>query len=484
MTTQLDHTDLFPSGHLNDLYNARVFKKMFEGELLWNKNAGGWFIHNEYWQLDTNDSIKTYAIQLVDEMKNHTKNWGKTEKGTEQDDMKQSWIRHVRNSGQSAKMASMLDCAKGLMAFEGVFDWDHWLLNCKNGTVNLKKGELYKHDPLNYCTKICKINYDPNAICPIWISFLNDIFMGNNTVIDYLQKVIGYSLTGMTNEQCFFILWGDGCNGKSTFIETIAYILNDYGMTCDSKTLMAKDGNQINNDVARLKGARFVSAGETNRYKEFDEAVIKRLTGNDKIIARFLNKENFEFYPTFKIFITTNHKPNIRSIDEGIWRRVRMIPFLLKIDNNKMDKFLVDKLKEEASGILAWAVQGCLGWQMEGLKEPELIHEAGKKYKMEEDRIGTFLSDECIIGEKCLISVPILKEKLWEYLGYKLGNKSIAEYMKIRGFNGGRTYLDGKQTRVYFGIGLREHYPEAEESETKKQVVSTIKEEDQIEWET
>src|SRR3990167_5353667 len=227
-----DNGELFPSGHLNDTYNAIVLKKMFKGELLWNKNAGGWFIYNEYWQYDTNDKIKSYGIRLFDEMRNHTSSW-KT-KTDEEENMKQNWVKHVKNSGQSAKISSMLDCAKALMAFNGEFDQKPFLLNCKNGTVNLKTGDLYKYDPLDYLSKICNVSYIKDSQCPCWLAFLNDIFLGDQDLIEYMQKVIGYSLTGITTEQCFFILWGDGCNGKSTFIETIAYILNDYGMTCDS----------------------------------------------------------------------------------------------------------------------------------------------------------------------------------------------------------------------------------------------------------
>jgi putative DNA primase/helicase len=473
---------------------------MFESELLWNKNAGGWFIFNENWGMDTNDKIKSYCIKLFDEMRKHTSDWKKTETG-EEEEMKNNWIRHVKNSGQSVKMSSMLECAKPLMAFDGEFDNNHWLFNCKNGTINLKTGDLYKHDPQDYISKICNVPYKTTAKCDKWLAFLKDIFFENEDVIKYMQKVVGYSLTGLTTEQCFFILWGNGANGKSTFVETITYILNNYALTCDSKTLMQKDGNQINNDIARLRGSRFVSAAENNRRKEFDESVIKRLTGNDKIIARFLNKENFEFYPTCKIFLTTNHKPNIRSIDDGIWRRIRMIPFLFKVDESRMDRFLGEKLKEEAEGILAWMVQGCLLWVKEGLKEPKFVEDAGKKYKFEEDRIGNFIADECILGKKLFIPVPVLKEKLWEYLGFKIGNKSIGEYFQTRGFSPGRTNFEGKQTRVYFGIGLRSDYPDVvndvadEPSEnipvqagvepiltTKEHIEEHV--EDQIEWET
>ncbi|MEC1197638.1 phage/plasmid primase, P4 family, partial [Bacillus paralicheniformis] len=235
------------------------------------------------------------------------------------------------------------------------------------------------HDRDLLFTKISPIAYQSDADCPNWKAFLESIFIDdrgapNYEIIDFMQKAIGYSLTGDTTEQVMFFLFGNGRNGKSTFINTVQHLFGDYGRQTNSDTFIKKKNDSaINNDIARLDGARFVSAVESEEGQQLSESLVKQITGGEKMSARFLRQEYFEFTPEFKVFFTTNHKPIVKGSDEGIWRRIRLIPFTVTIPKEKVDKKLPQKLAAEMPGILRWAAEGCLKWQKEGLGEPEAI---------------------------------------------------------------------------------------------------------------
>jgi len=452
----------FKNGPYNDIYNARIFADVHKGKLIWAKNYGGWYIWNgKYWEADNNDKVKAFAVEIADLV-------CKREASSTAD---KEWARHKKNTGDNRSLNAMIDCAKAFMGATVEFDRDRLLLNCENGVVDLRKGELLGHNPSFYITKTCRASYNPQANAQMWNQFLMDIFLEDEVIIDYIQKVMGYCLTGLTGEQCFFILWGDGLNGKGTFIETINYVLKDYATTCDSDSLMTRKMVSIPNDIARLKGARFVSTTETQSGTPIDEERIKKLTGQDKILARFLRQEHFEFYPEFKIFITTNHKPTIKGTDAGIWRRVKMIPFLLDLQSHpeKVDRMLRDKLFAEVDGILYWMVLGCKKYFDEGLKMPTKIDEATKKYMKEEDKVGSFIVDECITqeeyvngGGKGQLCCPVasFRERINTYFGYKYPIKPLKEYMKRKGFCGeddNRVVVNDKQIRAYLNVSLRDN---------------------------
>ncbi len=273
-----------------------------------------------------------------------------------------------------------------------------WLLNCKNGTINLKTGELQPHTKTDYLTKMIDVEYDLNAQCPTWINFLETIFENNKAVIAYIQKAVGYSLTGDTSEQCLFICYGTGENGKSTFLRTFLKILEGYAQAATFETFLVKNSESVRNDIARMQGSRFVSAIEAGEGKRLAETLIKQVTGGDTISARYLYGEYFDFIPTFKIWLACNHKPVIRETNNAIWRRIRLIPFNRQIPEEAQDKHLFEKLQAESSGILTWAVQGCREWQQVGLGTPEEIKNANEAYKSEMDIIGNFLADCCTIN--------------------------------------------------------------------------------------
>jgi putative DNA primase/helicase len=311
------------------------------------------------------------------------------------------------------------------------------------------------YNPDDLLTKKANVEYDVHAKCPRWIQFLNEIFLGNQEIIDYMQRVIGYSMTSFTREHCMFILYGHGRNGKNIFMEAIAGVLGDYAMNCPSSMFVQKQNSAIPNDVARLKGARFVSASETNHNVNMDEELIKQLTGNKIITARFLNKEFFDFEATFKIFLATNHKPNIRGTDTGIWSRIHMIPFDLTVTPEMEDKLLAKKLEAEHSGIFNWMIEGYNKWNKEGLNVPDAIRKATQLYREEEDDIGQFIKNECIIEKGAFIPATEFKERFKLINGYHKGSKVLGEYMARQGFRpnaDSRISYKGKQTRGFTGL--------------------------------
>ena len=258
------------------------------------------------------------------------------------------------------------------------FDADGFKLNVQNGYIDLNDGTLHEHDKSLLMTKISAAEFTDKIECPRWLQFLNEIFDNDQELIRYVQKAIGYSLTASTQEQVMFILYGKGRNGKSVFLEIVAKILGDYAMGIQANSLMARknSSNGHNEDVARLKGARVVITSEPNENERFDEGLIKQLTGDTRVTASFKGGRVFDYQPTYKIWLATNHKLIVRGTDDGIWRRLPLIPFTVQIPKEKVDKNLIQKLERELPAILNWAVEGCLLWQKEGLEPPESVQKA------------------------------------------------------------------------------------------------------------
>jgi putative DNA primase/helicase len=250
-------------------------------------------------------------------------------------------------------------------------------------------------------SRICDTEYDVERRKPErWLAFLDDITNGNKTLKDYIQRSIGYSISGSNQEQCAYFLYGLGNNGKSTFLDTIADILGSYAANTQPDTLMLQSkigglGGGANSDIARLKSARFVTCEEPTEGVRLNEGLLKQLTGGSKVTCRFLYGDEFEYTPEFKIWVATNHKPTVRGTDVGIWRRIKLIPFEVNIPKEKVDKNLKYKLRQEFPQILAWAVEGCIKWQADGLKEPEAVLDAVKEYKVEMDVLASFM-EQCI----------------------------------------------------------------------------------------
>ena len=380
-------------------------------------------------------------------------------------------IEHALKTEHESRINGMIKLARteeGISVSPDVFDQKDWQLNCSNGTINLKTGELKAHDRTDLHTKLVPLIYDPQATCPLWEAFLNRIMAGQQDLIDFLQKAVGYSLTGSTAEQCLFILHGSGANGKSVFQNTVLSLLGEYGQQTPTETLMVKKQSGINNDVARLRGSRFISASEGEQNQRLAESLIKQLTGGDTITARFLHGEFFEFQPKFKIFLATNHKPVIKGTDNGIWRRMRLIPFSVVIPEAEQDRDLSQKLRAELPGILRWAVEGCLKWQREGLTPPEQVAQASAEYRSEMDSLQAFIDDQLALDADNKVSSERLYGKFRDWCEANgertMTQRSLGMQLKEKGFESRRSGSDG--STFWHGIALKTDSLQAEIDET------------------
>lgn len=377
-----------------DLGNAERLVANFGEDIRFVHTWGRWIIWDRRrWAIDETGEIQRLAKKTVRSML--------CEAADLEDAACKGLTRWAVQSESQTKLSSMVVLAKSeeqIAITHADLDREHFLLNVANGTLNLKTGELQPHDRLDSLTKLSPVKFDPDAACPRWMEFLDTVTGSDAELSGFLQRAVGYTLSGDTSEQCLFFAYGTGANGKSTFTETLAAILGDYHLKAPASMLMAKrDGGGIPNDIARLPGARFVVASELEEGARFAESLVKDLTGGDTMTARFLHQEFFEFSPTHTLWLYGNHRPVVRGCDEGIWRRIHLVPFTIRIPEAERDPRLKDKLAREASGILSWAVAGCLNWQREGLGAPAAVQKATGDYRKESDRLGDFIEERCTI---------------------------------------------------------------------------------------
>ena len=381
-----------------DLRNAERLIKRHGEDLKFSYQLGRWFVFDgKRWADDLGDLIGQRAQDTAKSI------FGEECAKCDDPDRRARLAKVAMRAANRSGIDNMVTMARPVLSAKlEEFDCDHMAFNVPNGTVDLRKGHVRAHSRADKLTKLSHVVFDSATECPRWLSFLDEVMDGDQDLVRWLQKAVGYSLTGETKEQCFFMLYGTGRNGKTTFLEALKQIYGEYGTTADPQTFFASrrnDGHGPREDLVALRGARFVSAIEADSGQRFAESLLKALTGDDTIACEPKYGRQIQFKPTFKLWLGCNHRPTIRGQDLGIWRRIHLVPFNVQIPEEKVDADLAQKLRAEASGILAWALQGCLAWQSEGLHPvPDKIRAATDEYRRENDILGGFL-DECTVQE-------------------------------------------------------------------------------------
>jgi putative DNA primase/helicase len=377
-----------------DSDNAERFARRFGGKAM-HTPGRGWLVYDgSRWRPDE-------LSQVVELAKETARRIAAEARHLDQDAARGVRSKFSEQSLGKGSLDRMLDLAKGLLAVEDSrLDADPWLFNVVNGTIDLRTGQCEKHDSRDLLTKIAPVRANRRAKCPLFKNFLRRITGDDAALRSFIQKGVGYSLTGVTTEQVFFFVYGkSGNNGKSTLVNLIREMLGDYGCHTPTETLLTKQyDNNIPVDLARLAGSRMVTATEANVNRHLDEAKIKAMTGGEPITARLMRQNFFSFQPEFKLWFVANDRPRVRGTDHAFWRRVRVIQLNIKIPSSERDPDLAIKLRAEFPGILAWAIRGCRKWQRDGLGQPAAVRTATEGWQQEMDHLKKFVAEELIIA--------------------------------------------------------------------------------------
>jgi len=468
--------------NLTDLGNAERLVARHGDDLRYCHPWGKWLVWDgRRWKIDDTAEVDRRAKETVRSVY--------AEAAASEDSFRRRDLAHwaAKSEGNSRinAMIALAASEEGIAVAPELLDADPWLFNCQNGTLDLHTGTPRPHSRADLLTKLAPVEYHPDANAPTWAAFLARIMGGKAPMISFIQRAVGHSLTGNTSERVFFVCHGKGANGKTTLLETVQALLGDYATRTPTETLMVKRAGEATNDVARLRGARFVFASEAEEGQRLAVARIKDLTGGDTMAARFLHHEFFEFRPEFKLWLATNHRPSIRDTNTAIWDRLREIPFNIRIEPKDQDKKLPQKLLAELPGILAWAVQGCLAWQRDGLGTPQEVQDATENYRAEMDDLAGWMAECCVIGEDKKATPAAALASYIDHIGDKRMNKNeFAKRLKERGFNQARTMKgrtwEGFELLDYNGLPLLKT-----EGDTSMTTMSThVDENDKLETNT
>lgn len=446
---------IWAESEFTDAYNAIRLANNFGDRLKWVQEWG-WYVYNgSQWVKDRSGKSMRFAKDTARSIYN--------EAAEAVDDKRAKQLgEHARSSLSRSRLEAMLSLAESELSDRPEkFDTHHMLLNVKNGLLDLSTGELSPHNPNWMITKIAGTYFDPDAKALLWENFINHILNEDRELVEFVQRSIGYSLTGSVSEQVLLFLYGNGANGKSTLLNTILALLGDYASQAAPKLLMK--GNRHSTEIADLQGKRFVSTVEVEEGRQMAEVLVKQITGGDRIKARYMYRDFFEFEPTFKIWLAANYKPVIRGTDHAIWRRIRLIPFEITIPEEEQDKNLTEKLILELPGILNWAIEGCRKWQETGLTTPDIVKRATAAYRSEMDILAQFIDEICYQGGECEASAKMLYEEFSSW-GGQTGEKPWSRRMLgLRLGERGFTKKRGMYGVIWKGIGIKNH-SESEEN--------------------
>lgn len=391
-----------PPRSWDDMGMAQRFLDQLPHSFLYSMTDKMWYAYNgSYWEQDNQGLIEKAADEVINNLKNESL---VIQDDADKDKVQKAWQKFIKGERSRSSKVNMINEIKHLVpVLHSQWDKEKMMLNTPSGYIDLTNGTLHDHDYKKMFTQETGVDYTEKVDCPLWIEFLNQTFQDDQELIHFIQKIVGYSLTGSNAEQVMFILFGNGRNGKSVLLNIIKYISGSYAKTMNATTIMQKHNNSgqgPTSDIARLEGARLVVSSEANEGDRIDESLIKQMTGGDTLVARYSYGRDFEFDPVFKLWMATNHMPKIYGTDEGIWRRLIIIPFTHTVKKENIDKNLEDKLKAESMGILKWAIDGAMMWQREGLNPPEVIRQASQDYREEMDVIEAFISESCVVSDE------------------------------------------------------------------------------------
>lgn len=381
-----------------DKYNASLLVQHFGDRIRFNPDRQSWFVWNgSYWEEDKRGFVLNYAAEIGNIIRRDAMLIDDAEKRS----ARVKWGDAARNLGRMTAMLKIGQAESELVALSSEFDRNPMLFNVKNGILDLDTGILDLPKKEELITKCAGTHYDPRATAPTFHAFLNKV-LPDAEVRRYVQKALGYSLTGLTTEEVFFILYGMiGQNGKSTLMGVVSQVLGDYAMHASKESFIKQRNQQIRQDLAHMDGARLITTSEPETGDHLDSSIIKDLTGGDLIRARFLYGREFQFKPQGKLFMNTNHLPAVNALDPALWRRIRVIPFEVRISDEERDNSLKDRLRDyELPGVLNWLLEGVMLWQREGLEPPAAVAKAGADYRRNNDSTTEFVEDACVVDPK------------------------------------------------------------------------------------
>lgn len=433
-----------------DLGNSRRLVRRHGGDL---RHVSGWgwlYWTGTHWRRDDTGEVQRRAKDAIRAIYGEAAH-------AEDLEARQAIAKWARKSEDAARVAATVKLAQSepeLAIRSDVFDLDPFLLTVDNGTLDLRTGVLHPHRREDLITRAAPAAYDPAARCPQFLAFLDRIFAGNAQLIAFVQRAIGYMLTGSTAEHAIFFWIGSGANGKSVLLELVRELVGPYGATADFAAFLERASDGPRNDLARLAGVRMVSASESDEGKRLAEGTVKLLSGGDTITARFLHQEFFEFRPQFKVVLVSNHKPRISGTDEGIWRRIKLVPFTVTIPVEERDPGLKARLLDERAGILAWAVAGCRAWQAEGLGVVADVAAATQQYRDESDDLGEFFDLHCEFGPSFAVASKPLYDRYAEWAGKgAMTPTKFGRVLNERGFTAEKR--GSMKERKMWRVGLR-----------------------------
>lgn len=444
-----------PMRRLTDLGNAERLVDQHGDDLRYCPPWRKWLVWDGLrWRPDTDGEAERRAKATV-------RTIAREAEGVADSERFKAILKHASRSEGVPRIRAMLEAARvesGIPAQPDELDAYPWLFNVANGTLDLRVGRIRAPRRVDMMTKTGPVAYEPDAACPRWDRFMEDI-LPDPEDRDFVQKAVGYSLTGRADEQVAFLMWGSGANGKSTFIETISRLIGPgYARQASSELLLAKNPGNHPSDVAALQGARFISTVETDEGRRLSEALFKQLTGGDRVAARRMYGDWFEFTMQGKLWLATNSKPQVHGTNDAVWRRIRLIPFTVRIPEDRRDAALKDKLWDEAPGILRWAVEGCLRWQREGLKPTANIVAATDEYRTEQDLFGDFLDEYCVVEDGAETTTDALYNAYVSWASANslrvLSKNMLSRKLGDRGFEHTRT-VSGRVARGYRGVRLK-----------------------------